>query len=114
MQVPDHWDRQDKESEVGDDIAIPLNIDDVGRLDLTHCRRRQEELDIEGRSDRFASEDTEQHGDCRPNGQDAPDRPGSVAEFAVDVEDPVEEQQERDFGQRDADDVGVAGSNRRL
>lgn len=100
MQAPNHWNRQDQDREVRDDVDVARGHGNVDERDTVSLDQR-----IPCFTYRAALEDDEQRvGNAiqRPDGGDGVDSP---AEVLVDTKYPVKENEDRQFGQVYSDSV---------
>lgn len=95
MQVPYHGHGQEQQRKIRDDVAEPMYVGHVGDNDGALGRRLEVEIDVPACSDGLAGENAEQQGDAGPDDEHGTYCPRCDAEFEVDTEDAIQEQEKR-------------------
>ena len=108
LHSPHQWQRHDDQREIGNDVTEAVDVFDIPGFGFALRLRILEELEIPRGFDGPACEDGQEHGDGCPDAEDSTDDPCGDPETSVDVEDAVEEEQQRGFSQGDSDNVEVS------
>lgn len=108
LHPPHQWQRHDDQREIGNDVTEAVDVGDIPGFGLALRLWILEKLEVPGGFDGPACKDGQEHGDRCPDTEDPTDDPCGHAEPSVDVEDAIEEEEQRGFGEGDGDDVEVS------
>lgn len=108
LHPPHQWQRHDDQREIRNDVTKAVDVGDIPGFGFAFRLWILEKLEIPGGFDGPACEDGQEYGDGCPDTEDPTDDPGGDPEPSVDVEDAVEEEEQRCFGEGDGDDVEVS------
>lgn len=109
LQLPQHRKRQNEEGKIGDNVAEAMDINNIIDSRVAVCRWLQVEFDIPIGFDGMARKNHKKKRDSGPDHNYEANNPGRNSKFEVDMKDMIQEQEKRDLGEHNTQNVDVAG-----
>ncbi|KAL8789121.1 MAG: hypothetical protein Q9195_006987 [Heterodermia aff. obscurata] len=109
LQLPQHRKRQKEKSKVRDNVAEAMNVDNIVGSWIAVCRWAQIKLDVPIGFNRMTRKNHEKKCNSGPDHKKKANNPGRNSKFEVDIKDTIQEQEKRDLGEHNTQNVEVAG-----